>query len=82
MPYKKDFSLRLMIGKHTVDSGSPKSHDEVSCRWESRKTMSFEDSYASIKRLPYFYLQLMDGDDNPVCFYRSSLLKFNEPKLS
>lgn len=68
--------MRIVIGNHVYASDSPLVTEDGFCRWDKRITATISDTYSSIKRFPTVFIQLTDGDEWPISYYRASILDF------
>lgn len=80
LPKSEDYQLKIVIGKHVIESGSPHrpANSEYYCNWDKRKSLRFKESFGKVERFPSVFVYLMEGS-NAVCFYKDSLSNYLDP---
>jgi len=72
LPSNKPYKLKINIGKKSWISNIRESKKNYS-RWDEYFEEKFEENYEYLKRFPFVFCYLLDGEKE-VCFYKASIL--------
>lgn len=77
LPGSEKYKIRFQLGTFALQTEA-KVVKRNYARWDARKPKVFEESYQHLKEFPTLYVYLVDENDNKICFYRESLLRFTK----
>ena len=83
LPESEEYKVRISIGEQSWDTDKPKQGVNQKmknyAKWNQRISEKFESVHQHLATFPTVFIYLLDGDDRPICFYKSSCSKFTDP---